>query len=128
MVQYWWYTRNQRLYTRPTTHYNEICKSVCCNWYTVWYITGPSDAKRNEEALRGRKTKENSNILLIILVILSFILWDCRGEGQICGNEKWVGLECIMWNSQRIDKTLIFFNDHSSHKNWSSTQTWVSFF
>jgi len=42
-----------------------------------------------------------------VFSVCRFYFGGCKSEGQIWGTGRRAGLECIMWNSQRINKTFL---------------------
>jgi hypothetical protein len=65
-------------------------------------------------------------LILLFCFSLLYFLWVgkvARKEGKYQGMRRWVGLGCMMWNSQRVNKKL----QSNSLQAWGSLILWKHF-
>lgn len=106
-VQWWWYARGQRRWPRSMTDCNENL-----------LVESPNATRTNEKVLEKQERRRSKVILVLFSLVclkwsfgmFSFRRYSAWVRIRYAWTERWVGLECMMWSSKRINKERCYIN------------------
>ena len=117
-VQYWWCTKVRGIDPDQELikHWTVSSKAAQTKASTAWYMIASNASKMNEEEMERQERRRSKVLLfpfsflsLFILLLFYFILFyflaffsgdTTRVRGRCSETGRWVGLECMMWNTQ----------------------------